>query len=210
MTDQLKDLLKGGLYAFISFFFFLLAKILFRLRVKGKEIIDHDSHYITVARHRSYWDILLLVVALGWRNRIHFIARKGLLRNPLFNALIKLYATAIDRDNFNKADFRRMLQAIKRERLIGIFPEGTTRRRVDPKSGAIHFARLTGKKFLPVNIRANGPYPPRYPFRYPQITISFGQPFTVSELESETVKMASRAERYRLLSERLMEQIDAV
>lgn len=210
MTQQLKDLLKGGLYAFISFFFFLLAKILFRLRVKGKEIIDHDSHYIAVARHRSYWDIPLLTVALGWQNHIHFIARVGLLRNPLFNPLIKLYATTIDRDNFNKADFRRMLQAIKRERLIGIFPEGTTRRRVDPKSGAIHFARLTGKEFLPVNIRANGPYPPDYPFHYPQITISFGRPFTVSELESEAVEAANRAERYRLLSERLMERIDAV
>lgn len=172
-------------------------------------MIEKGCGYIAIARHRSYWDIPFLAIALGWRNRVHFIARKGLLRNPIFNPLIKLYATAIDRERFSKTDLRCTLQALKQERLIGIFPEGTTKRQVDPKAGAIHFAHLTDKKLLPVNIRANGSYPPRYPFRFPRITITIGQPFAVSELEDETTKADSRAEHYRLLSERLMERVDA-
>ena len=210
MTRRLKYFLKGSLYALLIFLLSLVAKVLFHLRVKGREMIDQEGAYIAIARHRSYWDIPFLAVTFGWRHRIHFIARKGLLRNPLFNPLIKLYATTIDREHFNKVDFRRMLQSIKRERLIGIFPEGTTRQQVDAKAGAIRFARLSGKELLPVNIQARGPYPPRYPFHFPRIAISIGRPFTVSQLENETMVTDNRAEHYRLLSEQLMERVDQV
>jgi len=200
LTRRLKALFKEWFYVLLCVFLTLIAKTLFRLRVTGREMVEKGSGYIAIARHRSYWDIPFLAVALGWRNRVHFIARKGLLRNPIFNPLIKLYATAIDRER---------LRALKQERLIGIFPEGTTRRHVDPKAGAIHFARLTGKELLPVNIQADGPYPPRYPFSFPQVTISIGQPFGIAELEDQTVKVDTRAEHYRLLSKRLMERVDA-
>ncbi len=171
-------------------------------------MLNRDTGYIVVARHRSFWDIPLLAVAFGIRNRIHFIARKGLLKNPVFNPLIKLYATAIDRDHFTRADFRRVLEAVRRERLIGIFPEGTTRESADAKAGAIYFARISGKPLLPVNIRANGPYPPRYPFGFPRVTISIGRPVSAAELEEET-EATSRAERTQRMSQRLMELVDA-
>jgi 1-acyl-sn-glycerol-3-phosphate acyltransferase len=203
-----KRFLKSSLYTFLAIFFLLLTKILFRVKIEGKAAIHPEESYIAVARHRSYWDVLLLTAALGWRNRIHFIARKGLLRNPVFHPLIKLYATVIDREKFSKSDFRRVLEALKKERLIGIFPEGTTRPRVDAKAGAVHFARLTGKKLLPVNIEPTGPYPPKYPFSFPRVTISIGRPFAISELASN-LKEESRAKRYRHLSEQLMARVDA-
>jgi 1-acyl-sn-glycerol-3-phosphate acyltransferase len=171
-------------------------------------MIKQEESYIAIARHRSYWDIPLLAVGLGWRNRIHFIARKGLLRNPLFHPLVKLYATAIDRERFSRADFRRILQALKRERIIGIFPEGTTRQRVDVKSGAIHFARLTGKKLLPVNIQPRGAYPPRYPFSFPQVTIAIGRPFTLAELDVDREENERCTTQYQQLGRQLMERVD--
>ena len=209
MTRRLKTLFKNGFYVLLCVFLNLVARALFRLRVTGRDMVEIGKGYIAIARHRSYWDIPFLAVALGWRNRVHFIARRGLLRNPIFNPLIRLYATAIDRERFSKTNLRHTLRALKQERLIGIFPEGTTKRRADPKAGAIHFARLTGKELLPVNIQANGPYPPRYPFRFPRVTISIGRPFAVAELENEIVKADTRAEHYRLLSKQLMERVDA-
>lgn len=207
MTHRLQEGVKGGLYALIVFLLHLLARVLFRLRVTGRNMLNRGTGYIIVARHRSYWDIPLLAVALGMRNRIHFIARKGLLKNPLFHLLIKLYATAIDRDHFSRADFRRLLDAVQRERLIGIFPEGTTKAGADAKAGAIHFARLSGKELVPVNIKAEGPYPPRYPFRFPRVTISIGRPVPVTALDDGTG--TGRVERERRMSQRLMELIDA-
>lgn len=208
--ERLKEFLVSSLYAVIVFLLFLPAKVLFRLRVRGKGEIDPDEGYIVIARHRSYWDIPMLAMALGWRNRIHFIARKGLQKKPLFRPLLKLFTTVIDRDNFSKTDFRSILESFRRERLIGIFPEGTTKDVADTKAGAIHFARLTNKKLLPVNIAIRGPYPPRYPFAFPRMTISIGKAFSLSELEADLVCADGRAGQNRLLSTRLMERVDAL
>jgi 1-acyl-sn-glycerol-3-phosphate acyltransferase len=201
--------LKGTLYALILFLLFLVAKTLFRLRVRGRRWVKRGKSYIVVARHRSYWDIPFVVLALGWRNRIHFIARKALEKNPVFRPLLPLYTTRIDREHFTRADYRRALESIRRERLIGLFPEGTTKQQVDAKSGAVHFARLTGKPFLPINIEAQGPYPPRYPFGLPRVTVSIGQPLGLAELEAALDHQARGAKRNLLLSQYLMERIDA-
>jgi 1-acyl-sn-glycerol-3-phosphate acyltransferase len=192
---------------------FLLTPVwlLFRLHVHGKERIAPDRRYIAVARHRSYWDIILLVIAFGWQNRIHFIARKGLLKNPIFMPFVRLFSTTIGRENFTRDDFRRTLKSFRNERIIGFFPEGTTRSRVDAKAGAIRFARHAEKELLPVKIEARGPYPPRYPFHFPQVTVSIGKAFSVSDLEEEIgPSTEERANRNLLLSKRLMERIDAV
>jgi len=207
---RLKSGLKGGLYTFLAFLLLLLAKVLFSLRIEGRENVKREGDYIVVARHRSYWDIPLLVAAIGPWNRIHFIARKGLMkRNPIVRPLIRMYSTVIDRDGFGKRDFRRMMTAIKRERLVGIFPEGTTRRQVEAKAGAIRFAGLTKKELLPVNIRPRGPYPPEYPFRFPRVTVSIGKPFSLCALEREVDGKVPRAKRERLLSEELMRRVDS-
>jgi len=209
VTRRLKDLLKGAFYVVACSVLSVVAKLVFRLRVTGRDRLERGRGYIAVARHRSYWDIPLVAVAFGPRHRVHFIARRGLMKNPVFNVLIRLYATAIDRENFSRADFRRMLESVRREPLVGIFPEGTTRRAVDAKAGAVHFARLTGKDLLPVKIAAEGPYPPRYPLRFPRLAITIGRPFSVADLEKGVSQVGARSERYRLLSEQLMQRVDA-
>jgi 1-acyl-sn-glycerol-3-phosphate acyltransferase len=209
LSRRLRIGIKDAVYALIVFLLYLVTKPLFRLRVTGRTNIVRTRQYIVVARHRSYWDIPVFTIALGGWNRVHFIARKGLMKgNLLLQGLIRLFATAIDRENFSKSDFRRMLDAIRRERLVAIFPEGTTRRRVDAKAGAIHFASILGKDLLPVNIRPDGPYPPRYPLGFPRLTVSIGEAFSVDELASGIDAEAPRSERYRLLSDRLMERVD--
>lgn len=180
------------------------------MRVRGKEMIEADKEYIIVAQHRSYWDIPILVVAFGLRNRIQFIAREGLSKNPIFRPLLHLFSTTIDRENFGKRDFRRVLQAMRKERLIGIFPEGTTKAQAGAKTGVIHFARLTRKPLLPVRLKADGPYPPRYPFRFPRVTVSIGKAISLEDLEKEVQILPNRSsERAFVLTKRLMERIDA-
>jgi 1-acyl-sn-glycerol-3-phosphate acyltransferase len=206
---RLKRGLKNGLYALVTCSLAVVVKIFFRCRVVGRENVRRDGSYIAVARHRSYWDIPFMAVALGTRNPVHFIARRGLMKsNPIVRLAIRAYATIIDRESFTKADFRRMLEAVRRERVVGLFPEGTTKRRVDAKAGAVHFASLANKEFLPVNIKPRGPYPPKYPIRFPRVTVSIGAPFGVSDLDGGGPPEEARSERYRRMSLRLMERVD--
>lgn len=204
IADRVRDLLYG-------FFVVLVTPViwfLFRLRVQGRGNLAGGG--ILVARHRSYWDIPILCVACGPRHRIGFLARRGLLRNPLFAPFVWGFATVIDREAFGARDFRKALRAAKRNRIIGIFPEGTTRPGAKPKPGAIRFAELFRRPLIPANIVPHGPYPPRYPFGFPRVEVRIGRPFTVDELAQDLPPELPRGERYRLLVERLMERIDAV
>ena len=207
MARRLGIALKNGLYTVCVVLAHVVLRILFRLRIEGRSNVSRGEGYIVVARHRSYWDIPMVTAALGATNRLHFIARKGLMKsNPLVQPLIRAYSTVIDREHFGLADFRQMLDAVRQKRLVFIFPEGTTRQRVDAKGGAVYFASVTGKRILPINIRAVGPYPPKYPFQFPRVTVSIGAPIAVADLEGEGV--GRRSEKLRDMSERLMEKVD--
>jgi len=201
--------LTNGIYSTTTWFLSVVLKVLFRYRILGRENVKPDGDYIIVARHRSYWDVAFMAVALGARNRVHFISRRGLMRGvPIVRWAIRAYSTIIDRENFGKSDFRRVREACKRERLIGLFPEGTTKRRVDAKAGAVRFAEIANKEILPLNIRAAGPYPPAYPFRFPKVTVSIGPAFEVTDLDGEESADVGRTERHRRMSERLMQRVD--
>jgi 1-acyl-sn-glycerol-3-phosphate acyltransferase len=209
LSGRLRNGIRNGLYVAIVLISCLVLKVLFRIRVNGRDNIKANGEYIAVARHRSFWDALVLAVSVGVSNRVHFIARTGLLHsNPLVQPIIRSFSTIINRESFSRDDFRRMLEAMKRERIIGLFPEGTTRERVDAKAGAVHFAQLTGKLILPINITAVGPYPPHYPFKFPRLTASIGEPFDVSELSVDETSGQTRAEKYQKMSEQLMRRVD--
>lgn len=209
MKEKLGELAKAAFYLFATTMLYLVCKLLFRVRLTGRRNVPRDGA-ILIARHRSYWDVPLIAVALGGLRRVHFVARRTLMEeNPLFKVLVKLYAIPIDREGFKPSDFRRVLQAIKERKLVGIFPEGTTKGARVPRSGVVRFAERTGQKLLPVNLVPRGPYPPRYPFRFPQVEVRIGRPFTLEELERELPAGLSRSERYRRLSLMVMERVDA-
>jgi 1-acyl-sn-glycerol-3-phosphate acyltransferase len=128
---------------------------------------------------------------------------------PLVTSIIRTFSTIIDRENFSRDDFRRVLAAMKQERVIGLFPEGTTtREQVDAKTGVIHFARLSGKRILPVNIIAKGPFPAKYPFHLPKLTVSIGKSFTIADLQNDEFSEVTRAAQYQQMSEQLMFRVD--
>jgi 1-acyl-sn-glycerol-3-phosphate acyltransferase len=209
LPERLRIGIKNGLYALIVMLLFVAVKLLFRIRILGREHVGKRAEYIAVARHRSYWDIPVFAVAFGAFHRVHFISRKGLMHgNPLVQPLLRTFSTIIDRENFGREDFRKMLTAMKQERLIGMFPEGTTRARVDAKAGAIHFAKLSGKRILPVNITSSGSYPPRHPFAFPRLTVSIGESFDVSDLHDPECDARTRSEQYQRMSEQLMLRVD--
>ncbi|NOX45194.1 MAG: 1-acyl-sn-glycerol-3-phosphate acyltransferase [Caldiserica bacterium] len=206
---KLADKLRDAIYAFLVVLVSPVIYGLFRMRVRGRANLRGGG--ILVARHRSYWDIPVVCVACGPYPRVHFIARRGLARNPVFAPFVLGFATVIDRDRFGPDDFKKMLRAARRYKLLGIFPEGTTRPGAEPKTGAVRLAEMFKKPLIPVNIVPAGPYPPRkFPPRFPRITVHIGEPFPVDDLAEGLPPGLSRPERYRLMAERLMELIDRV
>jgi len=202
---------KDWLYRFLAMLVGIAARILFRFRVRGREQIPLQGGFLVVARHRSYWDIPLVAVALGGRHRIHFVARKTLLEENKFLAFfVRLFAIPIDREHFRLEDWRKVLEALRSGKIVGIFPEGTTQKPQRAHPGVIRFAERTGSEFVAVRLEARGPYPPKYPFRWPQITAYISAPFSLRDLEFDLGETSDRRERYQKLADLLMERIDRV
>lgn len=204
VADRARDVAYGLLVLFL----WPLVAGAFRLVVRGRAHLR--TRGILVAPHRSYWDIFVLAAACGPHRRVTFLAREGLLRNPVFAPFVWAFAVAIDRESFGVDDFRRTLAAASRARVLGIFPEGTTRPGAQPKPGAIRLAERLDRPLIPVNIVACGPYPPtrclRIPMRFPRIEVRIGPPVFVEDLGRDLEDL-SRAERHRVLTARLMELI---
>jgi len=207
IADRVRDVA----YAFLVAVLWPVAAVLFRMSVRGRANLRCRG--VLVAAHRSYWDIVLLCVACGPFRRVTFLAQRGLLRNPVFAPLVWGFAVAINRAAFGVGDFRRAMAAAGRARLLGIFPEGTTRPGAQPKPGAIRFAERLGRPLVPVNFVAHGPYPPtrflRIPVRFPRVEVRIGPPIAVDELARDLPPDLPRSDRHRLLSQRLMEHIQA-
>jgi len=189
----------------------LAMRLIFRLRVEGLEHVP-DGGALLVARHRSYWDITLLIAAIGLRRHIVFVARHTLMRNPFLRPFIKHFAIPINRDQFGKSDFRKIADALRNGRFVGIFPEGTTRQTTDVQLGVIRFAERTGMPFVPICLANDGPYPPRYPFGFPRITARIGRPFDLARLSEDVAGLDElpKRERYDVLARALMVRIDRV
>jgi len=204
------ELWKEGFYKFGTVLCFLLFKVVFRLRVFGRENIPESGNFIIVARHRSFWDIPLVVVALGPRYRIHFVARKTLIDEYLmFRPFVGAYAITIDREHFKKGDFVKVLSALEQGKIVGIFPEGTTKQGAPVHSGVIRFAQRAGREFLPVKIKARGPYPPKF-LEWPKLDIFIGKPFGLRDLEFDLNGAEGRHEREDKLSQLLMQRVDGL
>lgn len=207
------ELWKDAFYKFGAVVILLLSKVLFRLRVFGRENIPQSGNFIVVARHKSWWDIPLIVVALGTKYRIHFVARRTLNdEHPfLLRPLVNSYAIPIDREHFKKGDLQRVLSALGQGKIVGIFPEGTTKQEAQVRIGAVRFARRSGRDFLPVKIHASGPYPFRLlKFRWPKLHIFIGKPFGLRDLEFDLNGAEKRHERESKLSQLLMQRVDSL
>lgn len=205
------EAIKGFFYWLLAPVLGVIVRVLFRLRVRGWENLPQRGGFLLVARHRSYWDIPILITALGHRHRIYFVARKTLLdENPFLAFWVRHYAITINREHFQVEDLRKVLDAIRSGKIVGIFPEGTTQNPKRAHPGAIRFAERTNSEFVAVRFETRGPYPPKYPFRWPQITVHISAPFSLRDLEFDLGEVSDRHERYQKLADLLMERIDRV
>ncbi|MBS3739907.1 1-acyl-sn-glycerol-3-phosphate acyltransferase [Candidatus Bipolaricaulota bacterium] len=213
MIRKLLDKLHRLAYISVLLIIYIFAKLLFKLEVKGKENIpDKTDDLLIVSTHNSYWDPPLIGISFGPRYHIHFIARKGLLTNPLLSLPVKVFSTTIDRDNFGKEDLIKILKAFKRDGLICIFPEGTTSENAPPKSGTIRLAEKTNRKFLPLKIVIRRS-PLEFPFFFTPAKLIIGKPINLAELKESSLDSTRRSSNgqtdldYQELSTRLMEKI---
>ncbi|NLC76564.1 MAG: 1-acyl-sn-glycerol-3-phosphate acyltransferase [Clostridia bacterium] len=137
-----------------------LLKVWNRLEVQGVEHVPARGKLIVVSNHVSVLDPVVLGVSIP--RPIHFMAKEELFHMPVLRWLIPaLGAFPVDR---SKTDFQAVKSSLKLlagEEVLGIFPEGGTRKNSTElvfRSGTAAIALKSRSPVLPVAVMGTYPY----------------------------------------------------
>jgi 1-acyl-sn-glycerol-3-phosphate acyltransferase len=140
-------------YSLIRFLIRLLAPVVMRLEVFGKENLPASGAYIAAANHLGVLDSLLVYYLLERQDIILIIAEKH-TRYAFTRWLVRsLDAIYIDRFNADMAVMREVLRRLRKGGVLVIAPEGTrsqTGALLEGRQGASFLAAKTGVPIIPV------------------------------------------------------------
>lgn len=166
--------------AFVRTVIRIYTKVLYRVKVVGRENIPLEGPVIYCGNHKTFVDPQLIVVTA--RRHVRFLAKDELGKNPLFNALGNLFdVIRVKRDSKDITALKEALKTLKQGEAIAIFPEGT-RNGIEKgekvKEGAAFFAVRTGAKVLPIGINGGDKL-------FKKTVIKYGKPLDYSEYKGK-------------------------
>jgi len=124
-------------------------KVVFRVRVTGREHVPRKGAYVVAPSHRSILDIPF--TSFITRRRIRFMAKKELFSTWIGRHFFQwMGAIEVDREAADRTALRAASAAILDGEPVGVFPEGT--RNEGPVLGELHdgAAYLALKHGIPV------------------------------------------------------------
>jgi 1-acyl-sn-glycerol-3-phosphate acyltransferase len=148
-------------YFFLRFWSWVFSKLNFiPYEIAGREHIKKGKSYIYVSNHTSFLDIPGLCLALPGQFRP--LAKKELLKIPIFGWIARTAAVIVDRSNHDSRvkSLEKLTNTLAKGISILIFPEGTQNRSgeiLQPfKDGAFRIALETKQPILPIMIEGAG------------------------------------------------------
>ncbi|MCB1011647.1 MAG: 1-acyl-sn-glycerol-3-phosphate acyltransferase [Microthrixaceae bacterium] len=101
----------------------LLAKVIWRFEVSGRERLPTVGPYILCPVHRSYVDFLVAGMAVP--RRMRFMAKDSLWKAPRFGRFLEFIgAFPVDREHADRTALRRAEEAVAGGEPLVMFPEG--------------------------------------------------------------------------------------
>ncbi len=194
------------LYAVLRLLAWLLARLLFRVEVRGAEHVPRTGSLMIVANHSSVLDPLIVGGAAP--RPLHFMAKSELFSIPLFGRLIRaVNARPVRRDGADARALREALRILESGHALLVFPEGTRGPEGalrEGKAGAGMLALLSGARVVPAFVEGTGRALPRgraIP-RPVKVRVSFGPALAFAKVEGP-----HRKERYLEASGEMMAAI---
>lgn len=141
----------------IKRFLFIVVNLLYRIEYEGLEHLPDKGPFMLIANHTHLADVIAIhcVIDHTW---VAWVGKRELFKLPLLGRFfLKLDGIPVNRDKADLATARGIMAALREEKIVGMFPQGTRVRyedlhKVRPRSGAAHFALKTGAPVLPVAV----------------------------------------------------------
>lgn len=178
-------------------------RVAFRLwynpKIIGAEKIPADGPIVIACNHKHLFDQCLTIMAT--KRVIHYLAKREYFDGKLAPFFKLVGCIPVDRARRDFSSAKSALAVLNKGGAIGIFPEGT-RNKTDKfmlplKSGAVSIAQKGGAYVVPCGLTGD------YRFRSKNLTVRYGEPFSVSDMTVEEANEKLRGEIERLMLENL-------
>lgn len=135
----------------------VFSKLIYRIEIIGKENIEDSGKLIICSNHTHNFDPVIL--AIIYPRQIHFMAKKELFKNKFLDSVFSgLGAFPVDRKESDLSAIKNSLRVLKKDEVLGVFPEGTRVKEFDLENAKAGTALLSVKSrspVLPVYIESN-------------------------------------------------------
>ena len=179
----MKEIIKKICRVVVAFCIFWYCKIVYKIRIVGKENVPKEGALLFCGNHRTYLDPPLITVTAG--RKMSFMAKEELKEHALMRFLCFSFdGIWVKRDSKDIGSLKTAIKVLKNGGCIGIFPEGT-RNGMEKndgklKTGAAYMALKTGAKIVPIGIQGEAK-----PFT--KNTIIYGKPLDFSKYASSKI-----------------------
>ncbi|MGM8213986.1 lysophospholipid acyltransferase family protein [Bacillaceae bacterium W0354] len=167
-------------YKFAKIVVLMIFKIMFKIRVIGKENVPKDGPVIVCSNHISNFDPP--VVGITFPRTVHFMAKEELFQKKSLNILLSnLNAFPVKRGMRDRQALRTALKLLDEGHTLGLFPEGTRSKDGELKkglAGAGFFAMRSNATVIPCAII--GSYK-----KFTPLKVIFGKPIEFETLKKE-------------------------
>jgi len=192
-------------YAFIL-------KIFCNFKVTGRENLPGKGPFIIVSNHTSWADPVIMAIACGLFKPVTYMAKKELFERPIFGRYLNaLGATPIERSSGKAGPIKKALSALKKGKIVGLFPEGTRSeggKFLKPEPGVGFIALKSRVPVMPFYIYGADKLLPRGAnmLRFHKITVKIGKPVYLQGPSAS----GGKNRFYQEASEKVMEAIAAL
>jgi 1-acyl-sn-glycerol-3-phosphate acyltransferase len=171
-------------------------KVVFRVRVVGKERVPTQGAYIVAPSHRSILDVPF--AAYVTPRTVRFLAKDDLFSTSFGRRLFDaLGAVEVERGTADRGAMRALEGVLERGEPVAIFPEGT--RRSGPEvgelfAGAAYLSVKFGVPIVPVGIGGSEHILPKgkvFP-RVHRVAVSVGEPLHPPPLDGRARRSAAK------------------
>lgn len=170
----------------------LYFKVVFNLKVEGRENVPKKAFFIAASNHTSAIDPFLIIHAV--KRPVAYMAKVELFQKKIARFFLNLLgAFAVDRAKLSVSTIKTVLGLKQTGWVLGIFPQGTREKDGNMDNinkGFASFAKTLKCDILPIAI--TGMTKDQRKLFHGKMKIKIGKPIPYSENEEETIALWSK------------------